>query len=64
MPGLLPGPPWEGTGGARGLFGLSRLAIFSSTRVIVWVLVHASIRLERRTNCCAPFLLKTVQLLI
>ena len=49
---------------ARGMFGLSRLAIFTSTRVIVWVAVHASIRLARRTNCCAPFLLKRVQLLI
>ena len=27
MSGLLPcGPPWEGTGGARGIFGLSRLS--------------------------------------
>ena len=65
MSGFLPcGPPWEGTGGARGMFGLSRLAIFFSTRVIVWVSVHTSIRLARRTNCCAPFLLKIAQLLI
>ena len=41
MSGPLPcGPPWGGTGGARGMFGLSRLAMFSSTRVIVWVSVH------------------------
>ena len=34
MSGLLPcDPPWEGTGGARGMFGLSRLAMFPSTRV-------------------------------
>ena len=46
-------PPWEGTGGARGMFGLFRLTNFSSTRVIVWVLVHTSIRLARRTNCCS-----------
>ena len=26
---------------------------FSSTRVIVWVSVHTSIRLARRTNCCS-----------
>ena len=65
MSGLLPcGPPWEGTGGARGMIALSRLAILSSTRVIVWVSVHTSIRLARRTNGCAPFLLKIVQLLI
>ena len=37
---------------------------FSSTRVIVWVSVHTSIRLSRRTNCCPPFLLKIIQLLI
>ena len=50
--GLLPcGSPWEGTGGARGMIGFFRLAIFSSTRVIVWVSVHTSIRLVRRTNC-------------
>ena len=48
------------------MFGLYRLSIFPSTRVIVWVWVsvHASIRLARRINCCAPFLLKIVQLLI
>ena len=65
MSGLLScGPPWEGTGGARGMFGLSHLSIFPSTRVIVWVSVHTSIRYARRTNCCALFLLKTVQLQI
>ena len=53
MSGLLPcDPPWEGTGGARGMFGLFRLADFSSTRVIVWVSVLTSIRFARRTNCC------------
>ena len=32
MSGLLPcGPPWEGTDGARGMFGISRSPIFSST---------------------------------
>ena len=52
MSGLLPcDPTWEGTGGARGMFGLFRLANFSSTRVIVWVSVHTSIRLARGTNC-------------
>ena len=45
------------------MFGLSRLAFFFSTRVIVWDSVHAPIRLARRT-IWAPFLLKTVQLLI
>ena len=61
---LLCGPPWEGTGGARGMLWLFRLANFSSSRVMVWVSVHTSIRLARRTNCCVPFLLKKVQLLI
>ena len=37
---------------------------FSSTRVIMLVLVHASIRLARRTSCCGPFLLNIAQLLI
>ena len=65
MSGPLPcGRPWEGTGGALGMFGLSHLAIFSNTRVIVWVSVYSLICLARRTNCCAPFLLKIVQLLI
>ena len=59
-----PGPPWEGTVGAHGMFEVSRLAIFFSTRVIVWVSVHTSIRLAHRTNCCALFLLKIVHLLI
>ena len=54
MSGLLPcGPPLEGTGGACGMFGIYRLANFSGTRVIVWVSVHTSIRLARRTNCCS-----------
>ena len=58
MSGILPcGPSWEGAGGARGMFGLSRLANFSSTRVIVWGSVHASIRLARRTNCSVDCML-------
>ena len=53
MSGLLPCDlAWEGTGGARGKFGLF-LAEFPNTRVIVWVSVHTSIRLARRTNCCS-----------
>ena len=32
----------------------------SSTRVIVWVSINTSISLARRTNCCAPCLLKIV----
>ena len=65
MWGLLSyGPPGEGTGGARGMFGHSRLAFFSGTRVMVWVSVHTSIRLARRTNCCSSFLLEIVLLLI
>ena len=54
MSGLLPcDPTWEGTGGARGVFGFYRLAISFSTRVIVWGSVYTSIRLARRTNCCS-----------
>ena len=56
MSGLLScGPLWEGTGGARGMFGVSRLVKFSSTRVIVRVSLQTSIRLARRTNCCSFF---------
>ena len=53
MSGLLPcDPTSEETGGAHGMFGLFRLANFSSTRVIVWVSVYTSICLARQTNCC------------
>ena len=54
MLGLLPcDPTWEGKGGARGIFGLYRLANVSSIRVIVRVSVLTSIRFARRTNCCS-----------
>ena len=49
------GPPslWSslgGTGGARGMFGLFRLANFSSARVVICVSVYATSCLARRTN--------------
>ena len=43
------------------MFGLDRLAIFLSTRVTLWVSVHAPICVAHRANC-APSLVKIEQL--
>ena len=57
MSGLLScAPTWEGTGGARGIFGLYRLAIYSCKRVIVWVqyIRRSVLRVGQTAAPCLP----------
>ena len=62
MSGLLScGPPWEGTGGARGLFGLFRLANFP-VHALLYGFQYIRRPVLRVGQTAAPFLLKIVQL--